>query len=274
MNSKINKFRVLFYSALVLSALLVILRTVSMLTVYEPDIGYYKSGAFLPVIQKVLAICSVIFVIIFTISIKKQDNPAGTPAHNHLSLFATFLCGTAQICSSFLILLFRRGTITPLTIAIILGFAFAAVYFFYTALCSPEKRSPLCVIPAMLAAVGLVAIIVKVNLDMTVTLNNPNKILIAIALSSIALYIVQELRFVVGKPMPRLYLASASVALILCSAFSIPGIIGHYCGILSGGDFLIYYIVTFGYCAYILVRLLMYVRLCTYYDSISDTAAE
>ena len=274
MNSKTNKFKLLFYSTVALSALIVILRTVSLLTVFEADIGYYKTGAVIPYIQKALALCSVIFVIIFTAGIKKQVAPQDTPAQTHVSTFATFLCGTIQISSAFLILLFQRGTVAPITVAVILGFAFAAVYFFYIALCPPEKRSPLCVIPAMLAVIGLVAIIVKVNLDMTVTLNNPNKTLIAIALSSIALYVVQELRFAVGKPMPRLYLASASISLILCSALSIPGIIGYYSNVLSGGDFLIYYMVTFGYCVYIFVRLYTYAKLCTYFGSIpSDTSA-
>ena len=262
MKVKLNKFKLLFYSVIALSAIFSALRIISLLTVFEPDIGYYKADAIIPRIQQILAVCSVIFIIAFSSIIRKNETPIGRPFPTHFSNFASFLCGTLQICSSILILLFQRGSIAPVTIVIMLGFAFATVYFFYDALCPPEKKSPYSIFPAMAAIVGLIAIIVKIHLDYTVTLNNPNKTLIFISLAAISLYMVQELRFIVGKPQPRVYLATASIALILSSALSIPGIIGYYSNVLSGGDFLIYYMVTFGYCVYIFVRLFLYTGFC------------
>ena len=241
-----------------------------MLTAYDAAIGYYERGAVLPIIQKALIIISTLLIIFVTLKIKKGEAASGAPAQSQLTVFSSFLCGTLQFCSAILILLFQREKIETVTLMIILGFGFATAYFFYDALCPRERKSPLCILPAMAAIIGLVAVIVRVHIDYTVTLNSPNKNLIFVAFAAIALFIVQELRFIVDRPQPRLYIVSASIALLLCASLSIPGIIGHYTNILSGGDFLIYYMVTFGYAVYIAIRLCTYIKYCTFTASISD----
>lgn len=266
---KIN-VKLLFYLAVASALAAAALRTVSILTAFESDIGYYERNAIIPYIQQALIACSIIAIIVLSCILKKSSMPDNAPAPSHFSTFASFLCGTLQISAAILLLLFQRGTIAPVTALIILGFFFATGYFFYDALCPPEKKSPLCAIPAMAAVLGLVAVIVKVHLDHTVPLNSPNKVLILITFAVIPLFIVQELRFIVGNPQPRLYVATASISLLLCAALSIPGIIGHYTNVLSGGDFLIYYTLTFGYGVYIFVRLFKYVKLCSATEAISE----
>lgn len=161
----------------------------------------------------------------------------------------------------------------PVTVVILVGFAFATVYFFYDALCPPEKKTPLEVLPAMAAVIGLIAVIVKIHLDYTVTMNSPNKTMIFLAFATVSLFIMQELRFIVGRPQPRVYLTTASIAFLTCSAVSIPGIIGHYTNTLSGGDFLIYYIIAFAYAVYSFVRLFLYTRFLSFPNALSDELA-
>lgn len=274
MTTKTNKFKLMFFITSVITVITVALRTVAILTSYETGIGYYQRGAILPYFHQALLIGSIIFIVVFSFLIKKNTAPLSLPAPSHISIFASFLCGTLQISSAVLLLLFQRGSMPPVTLAVILGFAFATVYFFYDALCPPAKKSPLCIIPAMAAVIGLVAVIVKVHLDYTVTLNNPNKTLIFITFATVSLYMVQELRFIVGKPQPRLYAATASLSMLMCAALSIPGIIGHYTNVLSGGDFLIYYVISFGYAVYIFIRLFIYTRLCSVTETFYELRAE
>ena len=271
---KKSNVKPLFYLTIASALAAAALRTVSILTAFEADIGYYSRSAVIPHIQKTLIICSVIAIIVLSCILRKKALPTWSPAPNHFSTFASFLCGTLQISSAVLLLLFQRGTIAPITALIILGFFFATGYFFYDALCPPEKKSALCAIPAMAAIIGLVAVIIKVHLDHTVPLNSPNKVLIFITFATIPLFLVQELRFIAGNPQPRLYVATASISRLLCAALSVPGIIGHYTNVLSGGDFLIYYTLTFGYGVYIFVRLFKYVKLCSATEAISEIITE
>lgn len=45
-----SKFKLYFFSAAILTLAITAMRTVSILTVYESNIGYYKRGALLPTV--------------------------------------------------------------------------------------------------------------------------------------------------------------------------------------------------------------------------------
>lgn len=269
-SNRSNKITLFFLCSVALSFVVTVMRTVSLLTVYENDIGYYVGNAVLPKIQAVVIIISVIFSFSIFFIMKRDEAPDGRPSGSHMSTFSALLCATVHISSAALLILYQRVGMDLVTLLILIGFASAAIFYFYDGLCPVDKRSPFMVIPAIIAVIGLVAVIVKIHLDYTVTLNNPNKTMIFLSFGSVCLFIVQELRFTVGSPQPRFYVAISSIAMLLCSALSIPGIIGHYTNTLSGGDFLIYYIIAFVYAVYIFTRLLSYVKYAAHFSRHGD----
>jgi len=257
-----------------LTVIITVLRTVSILTVYEKDIGYYARGAIIPKIQLALIIVSSIMTLSVLFFKKRGELPADKPALSSLTTFASFLCGTLHISSAVMILLYQRGATDTVTVVILVGFISAAVFFFYDSLCPSERKSPYSILLAIVAVLGLVAVIVKTHLDYTVTLNNPNKTMLFLTLGALCYYTVQELRFILGISQPRIYLFSASLSFMLCVGLSVPGIIGHYANKLSGGAFLIYYIITFAYGVYVFTRLSTYIKYARYYSSVTENITE
>ena len=160
------------------------------------------------------------------------------------------------------------------TMIVLIGFILATVYFFYDALCPAEKKSMLSVIPAIGAVIALIAAIVRIHVDYTVPLNNPNKSMIFITFAAISLFMVQDLRFTVERPSPKLYFATSSISFLLSASLSIPGMIGHYTNTLSGANFLIYYMVAFAYAIYSFSRLLSYVKLALFNNDVDDITTE
>ena len=249
-----------------------VMRTVSLITVFESEIGYYARGAILPYVQKGFIALSVLLMLILPIFISKGDLYETRPSPSPFVLFSSFLCGTINIISAVLLLLFQRGSMPTVTLIIIIGFSAGTVFFFYDALCPPEKKSQLGVIPAMIAVIGLIAMIVKIHLDYTITLNSPNKTALFISLATISIFMIQELRFTVGASQPRIYLATSAISSLFCLSTSIPGIIGYYTDTLSGGDFLIYYIVIFAYGVYSISRFISYVKYASFIADLQITS--
>lgn len=256
-----NKIKLYFICTAILTIIVTALRTVSILTVYENDIEYYKKGAILPLILTCMIILSVAFLITPLITLRKAKLPTSCSHTDHHSTFSSLLCGTVHISSAAILLIYQRGTVNTVTLIALMGFILATVYFFYEALCPESKKSTLSVIPAIGAIISLVAVIVRIHVDYTIPLNNPNKTLVFIAFAAIALFLVQSLRYTVERPLPTVYFSTACIAFLLSSTLSISGIIGHYAGTLSGGSFLIYYIIAFAYAVFTLSRLISFIKL-------------
>ena len=271
-----DKLKAYFYLTVIMTLIVTVIRTVSILTLFESDIGYYVNGAFLPKLQVILMILSAAMMISVFFIKKKGELPKERPVGAQLPTFAAFLCGTVHISSGALLVMYQRTGLNLPTVIILVGFAAAAVHFFYDSLCPAEKKSPYSVLLSIVAVVGLIAVVAKAHLDYTVTLNNPNKNMLFLTLGAICLFIVQEMRYTVGIPQPRMYVCISSIAMMLSFAHSIPGIIGHYANKLSGGDFLIYYIITFAYGVYIFTRLFTFIKFAEYKDGDEDddTTAE
>ena len=69
------------------------------------------------------------------------------------------------------------------------------------------------------------------------------------------------MRYTVERPLPSVYFLSTCIAFLLSFSLSVPGIIGHYTSILSGGNFLIHYIISFAYAVFTLSRLISLIKL-------------
>ena len=276
MKTATDKLKIYFYCTLVLSALCAILRSVSLLTAFDSKVGYFNSKLVMPHIHLALIIASVIFFASLFFFLKKAPLSKELPVFSHLNVFAGFMCGTTYISSIALLLLYQRGSVGIIHLVILASCAISVIYFFYDALCPAEKKSPYRVVLAIAAVVSLISIIIDENIDYTVPLNNPNKVIIFLTFISISLFLVQDMRFAVNRPLPRAYVFTALTSFLLCVSSSVPGIIGHYANILSGVDFLIYYMIALAYGIYIFARLSAYVKYSSFVtaSSVEEASAE
>lgn len=215
--------------AIVLTVIATAGRLFSLLFFYD-RIGYYQSGALLPIASNILFALSLVFFGVAAIFLlkPKQAIAAPTGAARYVAL-APALAAAAHAMISALSL--AKESLDVLKAISLLLSVIAAVFFASIAL--SERPSLL----TALSGVGCIAWIALEWLssyrDFTVPMNSPDKLFFHFGCIGAALLIVAELRalFVVSKP--RFYYFSLFTAILTLAVSSIPSLIGMACGVFA-----------------------------------------
>ena len=274
MKTTIEKIKVLFGTSLLLTLLTTVLRTISLLTVFDSNPGYYQKGAFLPYLQKALLLASVVYLLIELFLLKKETLPAALPTASTPMGIASLLCGFAYVCAVVLLYLNNHVKPTLLFFMILLTGLLSTGYFLYDALCPSAKKIPTTPLFGLAVVVNLLLLVIKEYLDYSVALNVPHKILVFFSFIVFALYFIQELRFAAGNAQPKFRFISGCIAFLLCTVSAIPGMIAHYAGVLHGVNFLIYDLMNLTFASYILIRLGISIKYARSLAAVSDEVGQ
>ena len=233
--------RIYFVVTVCLAALCVLLRTLSTVFFFDADIGYYKSGAFLPILLNLLLVISVIGAAFVYLISKKYLLPAKATDTRAIRISAviTSLGFLAYLVSNLwdLPLLWDvikiYGKVPTVFILINLAALLSAVYFLLIAF-ARETGGALRVVGTVFVLVFMALSISDTYFDPTIAMNSPIKMLLHFALLSAMLLAVNEARIGLGSEKAGFHLFSATIALIFTGASSIPSIVCYLTGQLDG----------------------------------------
>lgn len=225
----IKGFRTL---ALGMTALAVALRTLNLFLYHDAEIGYYRQGAVLPVVLRVLLIVATLLFAVLPFFLCERPTPmpkASAPTSVAAFITAAVFAVTALLryCSSV-------SEMTWRSIFLFLAAGLAAIYFILFA------NRKLNAITTLLTGFGTIlwfaCILVSSYFDLTVPMNAPLKLVLQLACLGGMLLMLAEMRLACAAEKKRFYLfALASATLYLCVS-SIPSLIAAAAGLLAPRD--------------------------------------
>jgi hypothetical protein len=241
-----------------------------LLTDYDFTLGLYNSGSVLPETFAVLLLAAVAILLTLPIIGKKTELPSVLPPVSRGLTFVSALTGFALI-ATVVMQLFMNLTFeislegwksilaAALEIAMLVFALPSAGYFIIMAIRrEPYRRSTAALgfFPVLWAASYLMC----VYFDTSTTLNNPLRIIEQAALIALMVFMLMELRTLIGRAKPHLYMMFGMIALVMITASSLPSLILTLAMKMSVSVDTIYDAAKLCLAAYIAVRLTSVVR--------------
>lgn len=205
-----------------LTILTVVVRTVLLLTSYDSALGYFRSG-FSQIFLSVLLLLGLVCGSAPLLLIKKGDlekNRKGllfVPAN--VTAAVMFLgCGTALLIKS---------AVTSTIIGIVAGFLSIVASFYFLikiAATMPKYQAQALRLRPWFNIVlifALMLILTTSYFDMTININGPFTSVLQFSLLASAVFCLGELRYDVGRPLPRAHLSAALIALFLTASTAV-----------------------------------------------------
>ena len=226
-----DKPRTLLFSliALGLTLLATTGRLCSLLFFYD-RIGYYKSGAILPILSNILFAVSVVFFGVAAITMLKPEKTIAIPTKpmGYAALLPAFALATYAVAT-------LGSVMSPeLNIVALLSVLFAiigAVFFVSLTFC--RQPSVLSVFTGIGAIAWLAISWFNSYRDFTVPMNSPDKLFFHFGCIGATLFVFSEIRTVYGMSRPRFYYFSLFTAILSLAVSSIPSLIGNACGVFA-----------------------------------------
>ncbi|MBQ9151909.1 MAG: hypothetical protein IJX72_06635 [Clostridia bacterium] len=232
--------RLCFVLTAALTVFGVVLRSLCMIFYFDTDPGYFASG-FMPALSNILYFVAVAVAIVCSCLIPKNSLP--NELHTRMRTPTALLLGLALAIFTALALIVcfpvRRSNIM---IAPTLMGLLASTYYFVSGNRNgryPDWLAFLGYLPVLwsVAAVG------EVYFDNYTTMNSPVKIALQMAFLGFMFIALAELRFRVGRPMPRYSVAMLSMGSFACLTGSVPILIATGARMLDNVLHLLYAVV-------------------------------
>ncbi len=253
------KARIFGLSALGLTVLSVILRCVNLFVFFDAQIGYFRSGAILPILADILTVLSLIdFAIVAALWLRngeivyrslEESSPAYASALWGALAFAVLVFAGSSAVG----LLFSEGSL----IENLLGFG-AAAYF---GLLIFDKGSPLArILTGLCVILRLVLLLASSYFNIAVQMNAPDKLMLILSCLCCMLFLVAELRIFVfdaNTPFRRtLYWFSAAAACLMGWTCALSSLSAAIFGELTLSASIFDYCLIFALADYACVRLI------------------
>ncbi len=211
MNNDEKTNRMLGYLFTALTGLAALAAVLAVLLDFEVQTNYFSSGAVLPRVAAKLMLAAIAVGVSRSLLVKKghigerpfQPSKALSPA------FYCFLIGA--------LLLLLQG-ISATTVLMALCLVLSAAYIFFTESSLVKKDAGTTVFYGFAAVLAPICFCALFYFDASVEINAPMKVASTLALLCSMLYFTGELRFLLGRPLKKLFLVMAHAA----TAVSIP----------------------------------------------------
>lgn len=267
------------------TVLAVICAAVYFCTLYfslEPDIGYYKTGALLPVFFAILACVSLVCALSSRLLIPRGAAPRRADYTDGLNFcaasFFAFMslfegvyrigrlvsliksnAGTASLMTSDETKLFRvKLTVSILFVITSLG----AVAYFFKRSKGEGREKALFMVFGVMAAVRNVCGLATVYFDMELAMNSPVKMVSQLSSIFLMIFFLYDIRWLLPEEnaRPEGWFAAALVALIFSAVSSIPVFAAYMLGKVTNPELPVSSLYCFTAFIYILARMSGYVR--------------
>ena len=208
----------------------ILLRSVCMLTAFDASVGYFNEG-FLSLLTRAFYFPAVMIAVGCAILIPKDrlatelnDESRSPVAYLFGLSLAVFTLGVLLVC-------YKERTNELLTYPMILGIP-ASLYFFVSAPPKGRYTDKLSLL-GFLPVIWCVIAAWETYTVLFTAVNSPIKLGLQLGLLGLALTLISELRFRLGKPLPRLAIAFMSIGVFSSLSGSIPVLLGTAIGVLD-----------------------------------------
>lgn len=240
----------------------VALRTVAVLTCYDGVIGYYEVGAHLPATYCALYVFVCAALALLPLFLRKNasalpgfgyslSSRVGSAFFGVVLLFGVFYGSIAGLVKN------RLGNLDVFAVAF---FLIGLVYFALVTSGKVYTKRQNCGIFAYSFIVGTVIFLAKTYFDWTVPMNGTNKIMFHLALMSVMLYMLAEVRFIIGHPVKAVYAPAALSCIYLCVSAAIPGMVGFFAGLMPENAYFTGCFVMLAFAVYVASRYIPYLK--------------
>lgn len=221
-----SKNRLYYTSVAILAAILSVLHTLSLLTIYDTEVGYLNSTP-LVILLRILYVLGAAWCLSIPFLLPKETPFISrySNAHTLLSYFAAILfilSGISILAKSLSAASLSFPTTSALTPVLGIFTALASVFFFTARQDAKKSRMPHAIC-GFLVLGFLFSLLFYIYFDMYVTINSPLKNAIQLSVLSALLFTLCQIRAGIGKSTPRITVASR----LLCVLFCLPTAISH-----------------------------------------------
>lgn len=240
---------------LILSLIAIVLRTVCLFASYDAYIGYYKEGFFPSVLKAFLFISALYFVsAYFTV---KDNVCCSNGRENNVALGIAGLVAAMAFSYSFGSAMADLHTDSVWYIMVFAVISILSAAYFMLKLFNPKSNTTHALMGFAVIIYCLFVVIVT-YFDIFELLNGPNKIMTHLALLSVALFMLAEIRAYADKIKKGYYVATLCTATFFSGACSVPALIFHFASEFKN-SYYVFHIVIAGVFVYMLVRLISFV---------------
>ena len=233
-------------SALSLAVISAILRALNIFFFFDSNLGYYKSGAALPLISNILLGVGAVFFIAFAFIYFKNDDPKySSPCATQVSVSVISAVTALALAAGDIINAVKDmlnadkdGRLGILTAVLSL---MCALYF----ICALVDIKPIFKALAGIFTIARLTFMLGASyFDQNVQMNAPDKIMFGLACVFSMLFVASELKVFVGTAKMPVYLISAALSTVFSATASIPSIIAVHTNRLpeSNGLYMEYYL--------------------------------
>lgn len=232
--------RLCLLAALLLTTLGMIVRSVCMLTLFDASVGYFD-GSPLVFLSNALYFLAVIASVACAAMIPKGILP--TKLNTRLRGPAAYLLGLslAAFAVAVYLVCYEDRTNTFTAIPMVMGIP-ASLFFFLTGNKTGRYSDGLCAL-GFLPVVWCVTAAWETYTDQFTAMNSPIKISLQMGFLGLALILISELRFRLGKPLPRVAAALMSVGVFFALNGGVPVLLGTGSRVLDNELHLFYAII-------------------------------
>lgn len=259
MKKRPTKIFLLLAGLIVLGIASITLRTVTMLTAFDSQIGYYDDVT-ITGINRIFSIATVLYGAIIILLIDRSSLPTPGKSQTVISISFSMVAAFAFVMAAVLIGIIFIADPIPLNFLVLISLILSAAYFIYRGTRrSDPTDSPMSLL-ALAPIICCFTIILIEMFDMYVPINGPEKLCLTFALMSAALFILEMAKSDAGSTSPKLLLFSAYVSCFLCGYSAIPGLIASITKVTGYTKYVIYYFIVITMLLFIAGYLFDYIR--------------
>ncbi len=238
-------------TALITAFVAVVLRTVGFIFFFDGDIGYFTSGAVIPIIFNLLLFAATVFFAILSI-LKLKGEKVVYCAPNGADKAAFIIAAVASVALSVSDLISAiKGEATGLLLMILS--LLSGLYFIYDLL----KFKKITKMELSILIFVRVTLLLAVSyFDQTVQMNSPDKVLFGLACLCVMFFTVNEMKILVGSMRPATFYLSSALTIVFCISASVPSIIACCIGKLPFDGLFFEYVMLLAIAVYCVTRLL------------------
>ena len=197
--------KILHYMSLAFAALAMLVQILAVIMQYDKGSNYFNNGAFLPTAAVAVALIAAAFGTVFACTARCDAGSADV--FSDTSPLASALSATGFVVAAVcLILHFAATPISGIAILAIFTCFGAALYALATVSAILRARVNAISFMGFLAPIACIVLNAYYYFDTTIEMNSPVKTFTQVGLLCVMLYFISEIRFLMGAPMPRVYL--------------------------------------------------------------------
>ena len=247
--SLFSRYRLYLIGVGALTAIALLLRTLALFLCFDIEIGYFSTDSFLIYFLYIIEALSAIACFSLLFLIQKGELPKKRAPLSKSSSIATALCALAFAAAAVFLLTQIKVLPCP-TIFTTLAAICAGIGAVYFALQYFGKQSSSVSLGygVILAAALLLSV---TYFDRYTQMNAPHKVGLHLCLLSIMVFMLYELRTLIGRALPRALCVTSALCFFFCTVVGVSGVIAFIAGVYTDPLYFIIDLLAVGFALYI-----------------------